>query len=236
MKEFHQHGPEHAGYGMTNDFRSAKEAIYHASAVNPAAGRCVRVDSDGASHAVRIEAAKEVTVVVDDRDPGLSYTGAWSQLCGGQRPRRHGNVFERLGCLRRVSAFTGTSVRWISAKNHNLGLADVYLDGVKVAEGVDAYAPSKQHQQALFESDGLANGLHTLKIVVRGDKNPSAENSYVLMDGFSAVPPPPAATPRLRLNINRQWAYDLGWGNYGRSSRISSGFSDTVRIRLMDEP
>ena len=38
----------------------------------------------------------------------------------------------------------------------------------------------------------------------------------------------------VQVNINSQWAYNLGWGNYNRSSKIESGFSDTVCVKLID--
>ena len=36
----------------------------------------------------------------------------------------------------------------------------------------------------------------------------------------------------MRININRHWAYALGWGNYNRTSDISGGLSDKVWIQL----
>ncbi|MCF7730332.1 MAG: hypothetical protein K9N23_01535 [Akkermansiaceae bacterium] len=232
MEDFHQYGPTHGGYGLTQDFRGSKESIYQASAVNPLTGHRIQVESDGASHAVRMELATSTAAIIDDRDAAVTYQGTWFTYADPNDYLGTENYSGAVGASC-AYAFSGTSVRWISARNYNLGKADVYLDGTLVASAVDAYAPSKQHQQALFEMTDLSDGPHTLKIVVRGDKNPAAAGSYVLIDGFSAVPSATPENPDLRLNINRQWAYDLSWGNYGRSSQISSGFSDTVRLRLM---
>ncbi len=52
--------------------------------------------------------------------------------------------------------FTGTAVRWISSYDSNHGIADVYLDGAKVAT-VDTYGASKATQQVFYAADGLAN-------------------------------------------------------------------------------
>ena len=233
MEDFHQRGPTHPGYGLTNDFRAAKEAIYQASAVDSTAGRRVRIESDGASHAVRMELASDIVNVIDDRDTGIVYQGTWNNYADSNDHLDTEKYSNAVGAYAQYS-FAGTSVRWIGARNSNLGKADVYLDGALVGAALDCYASSKQYQQSLFEANHLAPGSHTLKIVVRGDKNPSAIDSYLLIDGFSAVPAPVSVNSDLRLNINRQWTYDLGWGNYGRTSQISSGFTDTVRIRLMD--
>lgn len=233
MKEFHQHGPGHVGYGMTNDFRSAREYIYHASAVNSMTGRRVRIESDGASHAVRMGLVQEQVAIIDDADPALIYKGTWKPY-RDDGDHAGTEMFSNEPGASVEYAFTGSSARWIGAKNNTCGKADVYLDGKLVAEAIDTYADSKQHQQVLFEVADLPDGPHRLRIVGRADHNPASDNTYLVIDGFSAIPPPPAANPDLRVVINRQWAYDLGWGNYGRSSTISSGFRDTVRIRLMD--
>lgn len=60
----------------------------------------------------------------------------------------------------------------------------MYLDGVLVASAIDLYAPNEQLQQVLYTQSGLSLGSHTIKVVVRSDKNPSSSGNYVLVDAF----------------------------------------------------
>ncbi|MBA2943075.1 hypothetical protein HZF08_32935 [Paenibacillus sp. CGMCC 1.16610] len=80
--------------------------------------------------------------------------------------------------------FSGTSVKWIGAKNGNGGIADVYIDGVLDQAGIDTYAASKQYQQVLYSKSGLTPGTHTIKVVVTGTKNPSSGDTVLVVDAF----------------------------------------------------
>jgi len=85
--------------------------------------------------------------------------------------------------------FRGPAVRWFGTKNRDHGLADVYLDGV-LQTTVDAYQPTWLANVVLFEKTGLSEGaLHTLRIVVRKERNPEATDCYQAVDGFEAAQP-----------------------------------------------
>lgn len=193
-------------------------------------GNRIRVESDGLSHAVRIGKSRNTAPTTDDRDPALYYSGMWSDLYDGGDYAGTERYSNQTGAYVE-HYFSRTSVRWIGTKYVNMGKADVYLDGV-FQETVDAYdgSGSKQYRQVLYEKTGLSAGSHTLKVVVRGEKNAASSGTYVLIDAFSALPPPPV--DNTLLHVNRQWAYELGWGNYSRSSQIGNNFSDTVNLRL----
>ncbi|GAA2008511.1 alpha-galactosidase [Nakamurella flavida] len=79
--------------------------------------------------------------------------------------------------------FTGNSVTWVGPKNLDCGIADVYLDGVKVAT-VDLYATTWLKQQTLWTSGALTSGQHTLRVVNTGTKNASAIGTFVTIDAF----------------------------------------------------
>lgn len=111
--------------------------------------------------------------------------------------------------------FTGTSISWIGAKNIDVGIADVYVDGVKKAS-VDGYATSWLRQQTMFSSSGLSSGSHTIKIVVTGTANPSAIGNSINIDAFQAGSTvvddaDPSVTyanaPSDRTNISNGWPY-----------------------------
>jgi beta-galactosidase GanA len=134
----------------------------------------------------------------DDTDAALAYTGAWEHhgadvdYTGGDY--RHTESFSRVAGDSITVPFTGTAVRWISSKDPSHGIADVYLDDVKVAT-VDGYAASKINQQEFYAADGLAAGAHVLRIVVTGTANPAASSPFVVVDAID-VPTAQTAADR----------------------------------------
>jgi len=99
-------------------------------------------------------------------------------------------------------------VQWIGPRNIDCGIGDVWLDGVKVAS-VDLYAPSWQKNQVLYESGSLPPGLHAIRIVASGKRNPSGIGDLVPVDAFTYAPDrraAPDAGPRFVLRRPRRTA------------------------------
>src|SRR5260370_16333483 len=96
---------------------------------------------------------------------------------------------------RATFTFTGTSVSWIGCRKFTTGIADVYLDGMFVAE-IDTFEPSpiESYQHVIFTASGLAAGTHTLAIQATGRQNPAASNNWVVLDPFDV---PPSVSPPL---------------------------------------
>ena len=98
-------------------------------------------------------------------------------------------------------AFHGADIYWRAVKGPDCGQADVFLDGV-LAKTVDCYANLPTTYQFGFIKTGLdAKTPHTIKVVVRGDRNSAskgaaikhmlfeyAAESYRASDGYSSVP------------------------------------------------
>ncbi|WP_246469618.1 X2-like carbohydrate binding domain-containing protein [Cohnella nanjingensis] len=61
-------------------------------------------------------------------------------------------------------AFKGTGVELLSPTGPRQGDMDVYIDG-QLRQTVSAHAATRNAQQQLFAIGGLANGLHTIKVV-----------------------------------------------------------------------
>lgn len=80
-------------------------------------------------------------------------------------------------------SFTGTGVSWIGARGPQLGIANVFLDGVFLAS-VDTYSAQEEIQAVLGTLNGFANGPHTLAIEVTGTKNPSSTDFGIVVDAF----------------------------------------------------
>ncbi len=84
--------------------------------------------------------------------------------------------------------FTGSSISWISTQASNRGIAEVYLDRVKLAT-VDLYTATSRHKRVVFSKNGLSTGAHTLKIVVLGRKNTASTDARVDVDAFAVSAP-----------------------------------------------
>ncbi len=139
---------------MTQDFRSAKEYIYRAEVGIAKTGAAMEVVSDGQSHAVRLEKAEPYQRrTVEETHEAVVHQGEWHSMKDG-RDSGGGERYSNQPGAAISYRFMGRNITWLSVKNHNCGLADVYLDGQRVAT-VDLYASSKTYQQPLFERDNL---------------------------------------------------------------------------------
>jgi GH25 family lysozyme M1 (1,4-beta-N-acetylmuramidase) len=78
--------------------------------------------------------------------------------------------------------FRGTSVQWATAVAPDQGKAQVYLDG-SLVKTVNGYAASTG-SGVVRTFGGLADGLHTIQIVVLGTKSKAATDALVTIDGF----------------------------------------------------
>ncbi|HEX6468986.1 MAG TPA: beta-galactosidase [Streptosporangiaceae bacterium] len=136
---------------------------------------------------IAVDLSARPTYTYDDPDGTLAYAGAgWSHVAnqsytGGDYQNTE-SFSDQAGDSVTVP-FTGTAVRWISSYDGNHGVADVYLDGAKVAT-VDGYGAAKQFQQVFYAANGLADGPHTLKIVATGTKNAAASGTFVVVDAI----------------------------------------------------
>jgi len=83
-------------------------------------------------------------------------------------------------------SFRGTGIDWFTYRGPDQGRAQVYLDGSLVGT-VDNYAASPTFGVARSFT-GLADDVHTFRIVVLGDARPAADGALVSIDRFAIVP------------------------------------------------
>jgi beta-galactosidase GanA len=140
-----------------------------------------------ASTHLALNTAPSFSYTYDDTASALGYSGSWSHVSNqgytGGDYKQTESFSDTTGDSMSVS-FTGTAVQWIAPTANNHGIADVYLDGNKVAT-VDGYSSGTDFQQVLYSASGLANTTHTLKIVVTGQKNPSSGGTFVSIDAIN---------------------------------------------------
>ena len=82
--------------------------------------------------------------------------------------------------------FRGTGIDWYTAQGPDQGRAKIYVDGLLVRT-FDNYAASPAFGVARSIT-GLADGVHTLRIVVLATARPAATGALVSVDRFSIVP------------------------------------------------
>ncbi|GAA3475933.1 glycoside hydrolase family 2 TIM barrel-domain containing protein [Streptomyces yanii] len=214
-----------------NDFRALRSAV-HTYALTRTDGTGVRVESDG-SVAARVD--RTPLRWFDDTDPAITYHGAWTHAHG--EGWTHDDYADTESFTFTAGdwcefAFTGTGIEWIGGFGSNLGKIDVLIDG-QLDTTVDQYGPVKQYQQVVYRKTGLAEGRHTVRLVVTGEKNPSSSNILPLVDAFHVLPD--AAASR-SLYIDTHWNYpDFGYGGgdyYRPTVRITDGTTGTVSLRL----
>jgi hypothetical protein len=129
-------------------------------------------------------AASDTQVVVDaieaggDRVSNPVLDATWGSGAGGVRASD----------VTRASAeltFRGTGVVWTTRRGPDQGRAQIFVDGVLVRQ-VDNYAPQPTPDVERTVS-GLADGVHTIRIVVLGEARPAAEAARVSIDRFSIL-------------------------------------------------
>ena len=123
-----------------------------------------------------LESANGIPAVTDDRN-GVAYTGSWSQTSNNAYANGTGTFSTTAGSTA-TFGFTGTSVRWYGVVGPDHGKADVYIDNVLIRTS-DSYDPTWSANALLFAAGALSNAPHTLKIVVRGDRNSMSSNNYL---------------------------------------------------------
>jgi beta-galactosidase GanA len=142
--------------------------------------------SDASTH-LAVNAQPTFGYTYDDADPALRYAGSWSHVSNQSYT---GGDYEKTESFSNVAGdsmsvtFTGTAVQYVAPTAANHGIADIYLDGAKVAT-VDGYSSGTSFQQVLYAASGLADTSHTLKIVVTGQKNASSGGTYVSVDAIN---------------------------------------------------
>ena len=130
----------------------------------------------------------EILIKTDNNSPETLYFGNWSEVKDAscyKNGRQQSNI-QSNNC---VFTFRGSTIRWIGSKDTDHGLAEVSIDGI-FQKTIDSYADQKETQQPLFEKSGLSCGrIHTLKIVVKKEKNKKSTGYYQDIDYFESPEP-----------------------------------------------
>ena len=86
--------------------------------------------------------------------------------------------------------FNGTGLLLAGPMSTEGGQADVYIDGRKAGPLLDAYAPERTWDNALWGIFALRDGPHELRFVLRGAGNPASHGTRVSITRAIAFRPP----------------------------------------------
>lgn len=223
-----------APFSVSWDTTSASDTAHELTAV----ARDVQGNvSTSAPVTVTVSNAPPSTVTrVEDTDSAVAYSGVWFHGNASRAWSGGTTSFARGPSARATFTFTGTRVSWIGWRSPQAGIARVFLDGAPVAE-IDLFASTEAVQEAVFTSDILPSGSHSLVIEATGAANASATDTIVAVDAFDITssnvpqPPPPSGTVTRFEETHPAIAYTTGW-NPGEASRPWSGGTATYSASI----
>ena len=138
-------------------------------------------------HTITITASGDGLVAVDgfkvgttvDKTPALAY--AWSIA---STPSASGGKVARSDLAGTVVEFDffGAGISWITQVGPDQGIAKVFVDGVLVKTFDNYAAAAARVDRSIL---GLADGSHTVRILVTGTKRSVATGTWITVDGFT---------------------------------------------------
>jgi hypothetical protein len=127
---------------------------------------------------------------VESDQPVWSWKGGWTAEVlkddgSAGKARRAGAAGDEASL-----SFEGTGVAIVGTMTQDGGRADVYLDGARAGE-IDAWIPERTHDNDYWHVTGLANGPHTVRIVVRADADARSRGRVVEVERAIVYGPRP---------------------------------------------
>ena len=137
---------------------------------------------------------EELTIVDDVPDQGIGYAGSgWKHSSSGWERASGGSVsWTSVPGDAAEYKFQGGAITWVGKRCPACGLADVYVDGT-LDSTVDTYMPDEDQfrvylqggwQAPIYEKSWPEPGAHTLRIVVRRDKNMLSAGHSMYLDSL----------------------------------------------------
>ncbi|SFA74993.1 Alpha-L-fucosidase [Cohnella sp. OV330] len=172
-----------------------------------------RSDKDAAStdyyvEVDRMNVATGMPTVTDDTASGIAYSGTWpTSVPTGTGYYGDTGHFSTTSASYAQYTFTGKSIEWYGVLGPDHGKADVYIDGT-LDQTVDLYNAERYIDTLLYTKRNLSAGSHTIKIVVRSDRNASSVGNYVEVDRFNVSQGTPVVT---RDDTHPSWNYTGTW-------------------------
>ncbi|MGZ8601205.1 MAG: GH25 family lysozyme [Actinomycetota bacterium] len=116
----------------------------------------------------------------------LSPARAWRVTRSGSASGGAFAMSERAGSSARIS-FEGVGIDWVTVTGPNRGRARLWVDGEAVRV-VDLFAAARTFD-VVQRVDGLADGVHTLRVEVLGRRSSASKGAWVAVDRFDVLGP-----------------------------------------------
>ena len=122
--------------------------------------------------------------------PAWSWTGGWTAQTSKNewsswKVRQAGGAGDQA-----TLAFEGTGVAIVGTMSQEGGRADVYLDGAQAGE-IDAWIPERTNDNDYWHVTGLANGPHTVRLVVGSEKDERSKGHAIRLERAIVFGPRP---------------------------------------------
>jgi len=122
--------------------------------------------------------------IVQESNSAIGYVGAWSAQ---SLSSAYGGGLQYASAKGDSASLTfsgGTSVAWVSSKGKDRGIAEVWVDGVKV-KTADLYSSTAQWRRVTYAKNQIsASQAHTIEVRALGTKNASSSATRVDVDAF----------------------------------------------------
>jgi hypothetical protein len=120
----------------------------------------------------------ELDKTIDDTDISLHYSGTWAVSSGrGDGDYGDGVHYTSTNGDSVTATWSGTGVDVVTETNSDEGAIGVYVDG-QLRQTVSASSATRAAQQVVYRLDGLAPGVHTIRLVKQS-------GTYLLADRFT---------------------------------------------------
>jgi hypothetical protein len=121
----------------------------------------------------------------DEKDSKVNFSGKWKTFDSSLSFK--GSLHESNNKDSEVRfSFNGFMARIYGGRDNDMGEAIIYIDDV-LKGTIDCYRSKQEYNTLLFQSDSLKDGNHSLKLKVKGTKNPSSKGTRISLDAFSCL-------------------------------------------------
>jgi hypothetical protein len=121
--------------------------------------------------------------LVQQSDSTITYSGTWFLV--NNSAMSGGSAVEATDFASSVTiGFFGSGIQWIGYQDQYSGIANVYIDGAKVAT-IDTYSAVAKAQSVIYSATNLENGAHTITIEATGTHDANSTESSVWVDAFN---------------------------------------------------
>jgi hypothetical protein len=126
---------------------------------------------------------------LDNNDPTISFTNNWTNINSNLGSKWFNGTARSCNTANDYCQYTNsncTQISYYATMGDNQGQADFYIDNT-FKQKVDLYAPARTASTLLFNSGTLPQGSHTLKVVVKHQKNAASGDYWVECDKIEVM-------------------------------------------------